>query len=230
MAPSANLAAPLLCAALLLAAESASAQGQSATSQPSKSEILRQQGNDNGRGASAPRNYPLMSNDFLTGLEVLGVRPGMTLREAQAEAAKWGARLDKEDQSNLSEQAKPSPANPYNPRQITGAFVYNAYPGADYRGHPATFNPDTPVQKGRVGATSLIVYPVDPLGDLADPDNLIVYFVYSMVMNGGAGVMSEAEFLTQGAQRAGQQLHTALSGNRAVFLNERGQCSDFGNA
>ncbi|MBI1907247.1 MAG: hypothetical protein HYS20_13600 [Rhodocyclales bacterium] len=181
-----------------LIATPAAGAGQSATSRPSKAEWLRQQGRDNNNQAAAPAPaiYPRMSNDFLTGLEVLGVRPGMTLGEARAELETWGATLETGD------------------REL---FVYYAHPGANYRGHPDAFNPDTPIQNGRAGMTTLFVYPVNPQGDIADPANLMVYFVHTKVLSAGsrAGVMSEAEFLSQGQQRAGQKLHTAMSGNRA---------------
>ncbi|MEZ5063439.1 MAG: hypothetical protein R3B81_01840 [bacterium] len=165
-------------------------------------------------------SFPQMSREFLAALEALGVRPGMTLAEARAAAATWGARLEREDLSNLSESAKPSPANVYSPDAINRAFEYRSLPEPTYRGHPRSFDPDAPDQSWPAGALDLLVFPIEPLGDLADPTNLVVYYVQTSVMWGSPrtkkeGVMSEVEFLRQGAERVGLELHTAMSGARS---------------
>lgn len=175
----------------------------------------------NEHGPSAPVRpalYPNISKDFLTALETFGVRPGMTLREAQAETAKWGARITQGDQSNLSDSAKPSPSNPYNQGHINGAFVYRTEPEQDYRGHPHIFHPQRPEAADPAGIT-LFTFPVDPLGDLKNPDNLIVYSVSTSARfvpaAGSKGVMPEAQFLSEGEKRLGHKLSMNTSSNRA---------------
>ncbi|MEZ5891842.1 MAG: hypothetical protein R3C58_01640 [Parvularculaceae bacterium] len=191
------------------------AQAQQPPGQPrTKREYLQQ------HPAVSKPAYPMMSKDFLTGLETLGVRPGMTLPEARAAAAKWGAALEKEDQSNLSDNAKPSPANVYNPLHIAPAFTYRSVPDATYSGHPHVFDPDRPDQAWQAGATTVSVYPIDPLGDYEDPNNLIVYYVNTMVTFQGQrarteGVMSKEAFFAEGEKRIGLKLSTAMTGDRA---------------
>jgi len=168
----------------------------------------------------AAASWPAMSRDFLTALETLGVRPGMTLTQARAVAAQWGAALEKEDQRHLSVTARPSAANPYNHSHIVDTFTYRAVPDGGYRGHPRTFNPETPQVGFPPGSTTVMTFPLDPQGDLDSADNLIVYLVDASVSFTGAqaqqqGATTEARFLADGARLIGRPLQTSRSSNRA---------------
>jgi hypothetical protein len=169
------------------------AQAGSPSKSVTKREYLKQQG----QSASAVA-FPSMSKDFLTALETLGVRPGMTLHQAQAEATKWGVTLVAEDNSNA--QPLLSPSKPYNQLQYVHIFTYRAQAEKTYRGHPRLFDPTMPNKSWQPGITQVLVFPIDPVGDLYNPDNLIVYYIDTSVFFTGTsilqkGVMSETQFL-----------------------------------
>jgi len=165
--------------------------------------------------------YPAMSKDFLTALETLGVRPGMTLRQAQAAAAAWGATLQTAPHSNAQRVAGPD--LPYNREAIGQMFRYSVHAEKDYRGHPRTLNLENLEGNAGAGWTTVDVYPVDPRGDLYDPDNLVVYIVDTSVAfvrpsegQRPSGVMSEAAFLAEGEKRLGHKLTLIDSNDRAA--------------
>lgn len=208
---------------IICGASGAMAQGQPPVVPAKKYSSKREYLNDKEAhgGAAQPRlqHFPNMSRDFLTALETLGIRPGMSLAEANSIVASWGAYLGKEDQRNLSITAKPSPSNPYNQAHINGAFFYTARPKPDYRGHPFRYNLNKPDDIGHPAGVSVSVYPVNPLGDLEDPHNLVVYQVRGAVdfmpLTGTQGVMPVATFLDGGASRIGHALSDTRSGPRS---------------
>ncbi|MBW7946971.1 MAG: hypothetical protein H3C60_11150 [Sphingomonadaceae bacterium] len=200
----------------IAAACGTTAPGAKSPAQPgprSRREYIQQQ--QQASAASATEVAPV---DYLLALDALGIRPGMTLRQAQAEAVKRGATLRAADHSNLAATARPAPENPYNAQDVGRAFTYNAEAGAGYRGHTRTLNPDGSNGRALPGITVVSVFPVEPLGGHYDPDNLIVYDVATRVQfvgpAGQKGVMSEAQFLADGGKRIGRTLHTARTGNR----------------
>jgi hypothetical protein len=149
----------------------------------------------NPRPAAAPAN-PNASTDLLDAMDALGARPGMTLSEASAAVAQWGARV------------VPTGRTP-------DSFSYQAQPdGRAYRGPP---------RRGLAGGLQLLAFPLDPRGDTTDPDRLIVYYV-RYLLPGQPLSATDAPALplealrTQGASRLGRTLHQptpANAGNRA---------------
>lgn len=151
----------------------------------------------NPRTPPAPRN-PNASNDLVGSLETLGLRPGMTLTEARAAAAQWGASI---------------------PDPQTGNFTASAQPdGPAYRG---------PAPVHSAGVVGMRLFPLDPTGDATDPDRLIVYHVSlqlparTLRTNPDVPGLPLADLLAQGQQRLGRPLRIA----NTTQTPNRGDCA-----
>jgi hypothetical protein len=148
----------------------------------------------NPRPAPAPRN-PNAATDLISPLETLGIRPGMTLTEARAAAAQWGARIGE---------------------PVAGGFNVGAEPdGPAYRG---------PAPVHAVGVVGMRLFPLDPAGDVNDSDRLVVYHVSlqlpARLLRTTPDVpgLPLAELLAQCQQRLGRPLriaNTTQTPNRA---------------
>jgi hypothetical protein len=149
--------------------------------------------------------FAQMSTDFLTALQLLGIRPGMTLDEAKAAAEKWGAYVKGAGPTNLQL------AQQYLTRDAADAsgggiyFQFSTAATPDYRGAGALFIPGRE-RTSMPGVVGFKVYPLDPFGDILDPNKLIVYFVGTSLQGGSDGQISAADFVKRGAPLIGGTL------------------------
>jgi len=161
-------------------------------------------------GGPATVAYPQMSTDFLTSLQLLGIRPGMTLREAKAAAEKWGAYVTARGPSDLQL------ARVYLTRDTGDAsggasyFQFTTDAAPSYRGAGSVFIPGNE-RSAMPGGVTFQAYPLEPFGDIQDPDKLIVYFVQTQLRGGNAGQISEADFVTRGRPLVGGTLIPRVS-------------------
>jgi len=149
--------------------------------------------------------HPQMSTDFLTALQTLGIRPGMTLREAKAAAEKWGAYVTSGAPTDLQLARQYLTRDSPNASGGSSYFQFSTAATANYRGAGQIFIAGEE-RSSMAGAVQFHVYPLEPFGDIQDPDKLIVYFIKTDLQGGDEGQISEAEFVRRGAPLVGGTL------------------------
>lgn len=163
--------------------------------------------------------YPQMSTDFMASLQLLGIRPGMTLTQAKAAAAKWGAfvkGLGPPDLQLAQQYLTRDSANAAGGKNYF-EFATNAAP--DYRGAPAVHIPGKE-RSAMPGVVAFKVYPLEPYGDIQDPDKLIVYYVATGLQSAAAGQIGEAEFLRRATPLVSGKLIPKISRLEDIKLCE----------
>lgn len=159
------------------------------------------------RKAGSARNVslPNMSTDFLAALQTLGIRPGMTLRQATDAAAQWGAHVKNEPgYSDLGMASRDLTRESSSSDAAFGYFRRHTTAMPNYRGAGSVFILGRE-REAMPGSVFVHVYPLDPFGDILDPDKLIVYYIVTSI-RGGTEVMTEAEFSSRGAPLIGGKL------------------------
>jgi hypothetical protein len=145
---------------------------------------------------SAP-THPQMSTDFMTALQTLGIRPGMTVREARAAAQHWGAYVKSHGPTNLQQAQMFLTRDSSGIGGAAGYFSYHTEAAPDYRGAGNTFIAGNE-RAAMAGIVQLKVYPLEPFGDILDPDKLVVYYIETQLQSNATGVISEADFTQRG--------------------------------
>ncbi|MEZ5497907.1 MAG: hypothetical protein R3E77_00620 [Steroidobacteraceae bacterium] len=171
-----------------------------------------------GTAPATTKGFPNISGDFLAALDTLGIRPGMTLREADAAARRYGASVPAPKKENTDYQFTRD--MPYDGIHLE-VFSHSSEALPEFRGHALQLIADPPGPNGP-GYVLILAFPRDPLGNVYDPDNQIIYRLETQIGRSGAqgrneGLMSEAQFLSDAARRAGRVSRSKGS--------DRAQCS-----
>jgi hypothetical protein len=169
--------------------------------------------------ASSAPAYPQMSTDFMTTLQTLGIRPGMTVREARAAAQQWGAYVKSHGPTNLQQAQMFLTRDSSGIGGAAGYFSYHTEAAPDYRGAGNTFIPGNE-RAAMPGIVQLKVYPLEPFGDILDPDKLVVYYIETQLQNAATGVIGEADFVKRGRKLIGGNLIVRSKRPRNLALCE----------